>query len=112
MIRLSTTTYDWEVFTDPDHTIPYNDVGTLTGLVIIAKKKASDADADAVFTITQNAMSISGNTITFTITSAMTASLPVNKDTTIVLELVKTDAPRQTIGEPIAVSVYRTYKDA
>lgn len=112
MIRLSTTTYDWEIFKDPDHSIPYTDLPGLTGLEIIAKKKATDTDAEAVFSIEQADMTINSNVVTFTITSAMTASLPVGKETTIMLELVKTDAPRQTIGEPIAVSVYRTYKDA
>ena len=111
MIRLSTTTYEIEVFKDEENTIPYNELSSLTDLVIIAKKKAADADVDAVFTIEQADMTIVNNLVTFTVTSAMTSSLPKNKDVTITLELVKTTAPRQTLGSPFPVSVYKTYKD-
>lgn len=111
MIRLSTTTYEWEVFKDKDLSVPYDDLSELTGLIIIAKKKAADADDDAIFTIEQGDMSIADNVVTFTITSDMTASLPKAKETTATLELVKTDPPRQTIGEPTPVTIYPSYKD-
>jgi hypothetical protein len=110
--RLSETIYKIKVYKQDGTPQPVDGLP----LILIAKKKMSDADADAVFTLSVGSGIevdpdvAEGNGLVITIATDDTETMPETKDSTLYCELIMTGPNRKTLGDRFTVPVLASLK--